>query len=159
MSKGIRFRFAEENDADLYYKWANDPVVRTNSYNQEKISYEDHIKWFNARIHSADCLFYLFLDDNVPAGQVRIMKGKETIIGISIDEKFRGRSMGSIMLNMATDDYFTKYPGSTITAYIKTENTPSFNIFKKAGFKDEEIVEVQGCKSYKLNKKAENAHH
>ena len=34
-------------DIDILCKWANDPLVRQNSFSTEKIRYEDHVKWFN----------------------------------------------------------------------------------------------------------------
>jgi RimJ/RimL family protein N-acetyltransferase len=87
-------------------------------------------------------------------GQVRIDKNeKEIVIGISIDEKFRGKSLGSEMLLQSTDDYLKKHSNSTITAYIKTENKASLAIFKKAGFSNEELTTEQANQSYKLYKK------
>lgn len=151
----LQFRFAKEPDTDLYFKWANDKTVRENSYNTNAVVYEDHVKWFKSKLESPDCSFYLFFDTaNAPVGQVRIDKSKnEVVIGISIDEAFRGKSMGITMLEKATNDYLQKHPAATIVAYIKVENKASYSIFKKAGFANEEIVMEQGIKSYKLYKK------
>ncbi len=152
--KQLRFRFAKESDVDLYYKWTNDPLVRKNSYNQNSVNYADHVNWFNKRLSSSNCFFYLFCNfDNIPVGQVRIESASEkTIIGISIDENFRGKSYGVEMLKLATGDYLRKNPGSTILAYIKEENIASKSIFSKAGFMGEEFVIEQGFKSHKLYK-------
>ena len=151
----VHFRFAEEKDTDLYFNWANDDAVRANSFNQEPIVYENHVKWFHTKLKSEECFFYLFLSqENKPAGQVRIDKiGDEVIIGISVDKEFRGYSLGAKMLVMACDDYLKKQPRATIIAYIKKENTDSLNIFVKAGFSN--IVEVMehNSESYKLTKK------
>lgn len=153
-SEGLSFRMAEEQDTDLYYSWTNDPLVRTNSYRQEKIAYEDHVKWFHSKLKTPGYFFYLFMSkDNIPAGQVRIVQGDETVIGISIDQAFRGKSLGWQMLIMACDDFFTTHPSEKITAYIKQENASSYATFKKAGFSGEETVMEQGCLSYKLYKK------
>ncbi|MCW3083821.1 MAG: UDP-2,4-diacetamido-2,4, 6-trideoxy-beta-L-altropyranose hydrolase [Bacteroidetes bacterium] len=150
----LHFRFATEEDTDLYYKWANDPSVRANSFSQEKVIYEDHVRWFRLKLTSENCFFYLFSNDrDEPVGQVRIDKsGAEIVIGISIDEAFRGKSLAVEMLKKATGNYLQKFPEASITAYIKVENTSSLNSFRKAGFTNEENVEVQGCKSYKLYK-------
>jgi UDP-2,4-diacetamido-2,4,6-trideoxy-beta-L-altropyranose hydrolase len=152
----LHFRFANEKDVDLYFDWANDDIVRNNSYNQNKVIYEDHVKWFNSKLKSKDCNFYLFLnEDNVPVGQVRIVKGEtETVIGISIDKEFRGKSLGTEMLKQACEDFLSKYKNEVITAYIKLENKASYSIFKKAGFSNEEIVTEQNFQSYKLFKKS-----
>jgi UDP-2,4-diacetamido-2,4,6-trideoxy-beta-L-altropyranose hydrolase len=151
----IHFRFAKEKDVDLYYSWANDPLVRKNSYAQNELVYSEHVKWFKSRINSPDCFFYLFLNSSeTPVGQVRITKGQEIIIGISIAPEFRGRSLGSEMLINASEDFFKNNKSENeIVAYIKKENTASYSIFKKAGFEDEKIVMEQNCESYKLFKR------
>lgn len=155
VTEKIHFRFAKESDTDLYYKWSNDSVVRNNSYNQDEITYESHVKWFNSKLQSPVCFFYLFLnEENQPIGQVRIdNNGKETVIGISIDEQFRGKKLGSILIQMASDNYLKNHSSENIVAYIKQENSASYNSFTKAGFGKEEIVTEKGIKSCKLFKK------
>lgn len=151
----IHFRFAKESDIDLYYEWTNDQLVRSNSFNQNKVEYSNHVKWFLNKLNSPECFFYLFYNaENKPVGQVRIDKNEnEIVIGISIDEKFRGKSLGCEMLLKSTNDYLKKHSDSTITAYIKIENKASLAIFKKAGFSNEELTSEQGNQSYKLHKK------
>lgn len=151
----LHFRLAGESDVDLYYEWANDILVRQNSFNQNPVTYENHVKWFHSKLTSKECFFYLFMNgENRPVGQVRIdKKGDEVIIGVSIDEAFRGKSLGVEMIEKSSLDYLQKHPFETLVAYIKVENTASNTIFKKAGFIDEEVVVEQGYKSYKLHKK------
>lgn len=149
----IDFRKASIEDVGIYYHWANDDLVRKNSYEQQKISFEDHIDWFKKKLSSSDCFFYLFLTDQTPVGQVRIEnKTDETVIGISIDSKFRGQGLGARMLEMACKDYLTKFPQTKIFAYIKENNIPSYKIFKEAEFGNDQSIVVDGIKSIKLSK-------
>ncbi len=152
VTEKLNFRMADASDTDLYFKWTNDPLVRSNSFNTEQVSYQDHVSWFKTKLNSDDCKFYLFSNDlGNTVGQVRIDKiENEIVIGISIDENFRGKSLGVEMLKTACDDYIEKNPGSVITAYIKTDNIASYNIFLKAGFANEEVVSEKGNQSYKL---------
>ena len=156
ISEKIHFRFAKETDVDVYYKWTNDPAVRINSYNQSEVTYENHVKWFHSKLASQNCFMYYFLnEENIPIGQIRIEKGeKETVIGISIDSTQRGKGLASRMLKMASEDYLKKHTLEVITAYIKVENTSSYQSFIKAGYGNEELVTEQGSKSYKLIKKS-----
>ncbi len=151
----IHFRLANENDVNLYFKWANDPFVRNNSYNQNEVVYENHIKWFKSKLDSKTCHFYLFFnEENAPVGQVRIDKNeKEVVIGISIDELHRGKKLAYRMLLSSSNDYLQKHPQETITAYIKIENKSSYQSFIKAGFGNEKLISEQGFNSYKLIKK------
>lgn len=148
----LSFRYATEADVDLYFKWANDEAVRLNSFNQSAIVYENHFNWFLSKLKDENCFFYLFQQQGEPVGQVRIQRGEETIIGISIAAAFRGKSLSSAMLMQACDDFLNRYPDEIIVAYIKVENIASYHSFKKAGFEDEGKVIVSGFNSFKLVK-------
>ncbi|MBK6836160.1 MAG: GNAT family N-acetyltransferase [Bacteroidetes bacterium] len=156
----LKMRFANENDADLYFKWANDKVVRENSYNTAEINYEQHINWFKSKLLSKECFFYLFLNkENTAIGQVRIDKSNdEIIIGISIDEKFRGKGLGVKLLNKACNDYLSKFKTAEIIAYIKEENIASINQFSKASFIKTENVIIGNNKSYRFKRTINEGH-
>jgi UDP-2,4-diacetamido-2,4,6-trideoxy-beta-L-altropyranose hydrolase len=151
----LRFRYARVEDVDLYFKWANDPLVRENSFNQEPIVYSNHVKWFNSRLVSPDSKLFFFYDlYNVPAGQVRIEKiNGEHIIGISIDQAFRGKGMGVEMLNRSTHEYFKKENGIEICALIKKNNLTSYKIFTKAGFTGDLLTDEKLGEVFRLIKK------
>ncbi|MBL7884259.1 MAG: GNAT family N-acetyltransferase [Bacteroidia bacterium] len=150
----LKFRFAEIKDTDLYFNWANDIDVRQNSYNQEAINYENHVKWFKSKLNSNNCFFYLFLNNSEdPVGQVRIDKNEEIIIGISVDKKFRGKNLSSQMIRMASDDFLKNNTGAVINAYIKENNEASYKSFINAGFIEKEVVLINNHNSYKLCKK------
>jgi RimJ/RimL family protein N-acetyltransferase len=148
----LKYRMARIEDAALYFKWANNDLVRKNSYNQSAILIEDHLSWFDRKLKSGNCFFYLFFLGGNPVGQVRIEKSNtETIIGISLDESFRGKGLGKKMLEMSTTDFFSKFPDRKIHAYIKETNVPSLNIFKQAGFSNQENIIMHHEASYKLS--------
>jgi spore coat polysaccharide biosynthesis protein SpsF len=138
----------------LYFKWANDSLVRKNSFNQAEIDFNQHVNWFKNKLNSENCFFYLFFGDmNDAVGQVRIDKSsEEVVIGISIDESHRGKGLGVIMLNQACDDYLLRFPQTDFIAYIKEENIASVNQFSKAGFIMMQSVLINECKSYKFKK-------
>ncbi|MGZ4089848.1 MAG: GNAT family N-acetyltransferase [Bacteroidia bacterium] len=150
----IHWRFANLSDTEQYFKWANDPLVRQNSFHSDEINYQQHVNWFKNKLNSADCYFYFFLKgENTPIGQVRIDKSNnEIIIGISIDENFRGKGLGVEMLNQSCTDYLSKFPGREIIAYIKEENLASINQFTKAGFIKTQSVIVNDHKSFRFKK-------
>lgn len=133
----LTYRFAAKEDVDTYFKWVNNPQVRANSFNQDPIPYEDHVKWFYSRIASPSSFLYLFFNaESQPVGQVRIDKGGETIIDISVDEHFRGRSYSSEILKAACTDYLLRSAGDTIFSYVKKTNPASYKSFVKCGFSE-----------------------
>jgi RimJ/RimL family protein N-acetyltransferase len=141
----IKFRYAIESDLDLYYQWLNDPEVRKNSFNQQEVSYADHSKWFKKILKNPSAFLYVFhWDRQYPVGQVRIVKGElESIIGISIDAKYRGKGMTVEIIKLACSDFLSKFSDQKIIAFIKPENVASLKVFKSAGFYD--------CTNHKIN--------
>jgi RimJ/RimL family protein N-acetyltransferase len=150
----LSYRFAKQEDVDLYYSWANDEVVRQNSFNSNPISYDDHVKWFSEKIKDRNFTFYLFFnEEDAPVGQVRIeQKADHALIGISIATGQRGKGYGVPMLQLATSHYLLNHTGIDIIAYIKEENRASFTIFSNAGFKLKDKLDMAGVASVRMIK-------
>ena len=151
----LTFRMARKEDVLLYFNWTNDEDVRRNSFNENAVEYESHCQWFYSKLASPGCRMYLFSDlEGKPVGQVRVEAQKsETVIGISVDKFFRGKSFSAKMLIQATGHYLSELPESEIVAYIKYENKPSYRSFVTAGFSEKDEVLVNGIKSYRLIKR------
>jgi spore coat polysaccharide biosynthesis protein SpsF len=152
----LTFRFAGEEDVDLVFKWANEKTARENSYNPDAIAYEDHVRWFNKKIHSADGSFYIFINEQkAPVGQVRIEKtehDKESIVSILIDESHRGKGYSIEMLQQASDDFLNRNNQYHILAYVFKRNEISYRSFIRAGYVQLEVRDVKGVPSYILKK-------
>jgi RimJ/RimL family protein N-acetyltransferase len=147
----LSFRKACLQDIELYFHWANDSSVREHSYNSKKINLKDHRKWFVSKLNDEKCNLYLFENNKKQAvGQVRIQKNKmfEAVIGISIDQHFRGRGFSKIMLKLSTDSFLNTNPNFSLNAYIKEINLNSKYAFENAGFKFSEIINYDGIKSF-----------
>lgn len=154
----ITFREANKTDVDIYFKWANDPLVRLFSYNSELISLDDHVRWFLDKLDDGKCHLYIFQNSSQQnIGQVRIQQTDETnsVIGLSIDEEFRGKGFGTQMLELSANFFLSRIPNSTIHAYVKCENEFSKRIFEKAGYKLIGEVVYQKLRSYHYTKNAD----
>ena len=153
----IWFRNASESDVDLYYNWTNDPEVRKYSFHTDEIAYGTHVNWFKKKLNSQTCKLFLFLNAvNLPVGQVRIeISDKASVIGISVNKEFRGKGFSTRMLKMASEEYVKLFPGQSIHAYIKHENTASVKSFENAGFifNGEGLVADTKCLIYKFSVK------
>lgn len=143
----LKLRLANPSDIKKTFKLSNDEVVRKNSINQCPIKWDEHIKWFNETINSFDNLFYIIeTKDNEFAGQIRIKKGVENIISISLSENFRGKGAAWKIIKECSQKSNLKI----ITAYIKKNNHSSLNAFTKAGYEISENVLINGIEFYKL---------
>ena len=81
-----RMRRVTPEDCALLFEWANDPVVRRNSFSSAKISWEEHTAWFEAMQKRTDCGQYIYLCEEEPVGQARI-----TVSGRSGVQHLRGK--------------------------------------------------------------------
>lgn len=133
----LRPRIATEKDVFLYFRWANDKLTRQNSFQSKPIDFDTHEQWFLAKVKDVNTLLLVFENSaGIPVGQVRLEhKTEENIIGISIDERFRGKGFTTEMLAYSCERFFSKFQEeSEILAYIKTENVASIKAFENVGF-------------------------
>jgi RimJ/RimL family protein N-acetyltransferase len=151
----MKLRRAKIEDALILYNWSNDLVTRSNSYNKNTISLEEHLNWFNIKINNENCFFYMFENEqNSLIGAVRIEKTEQhkSIISITVAPEERGRGYASEMIIMATEDYKKNNPNDVIYAYIFTSNISSFKAFTNARYKILKIEKIKEIESYILEK-------
>ena len=153
VNQHIRLRNATKEDINLFYEWANDKSVRKMSFNSEYISLETHQKWFKNNLNSKNKFLLVLEVDNIPAGTVKF--NSEGVIGISLDEKFRGKNLGVVLIKEGINFIKSCTDIKKITAYVKKDNTPSIKLFEKAGFTFEanDVIKANECYRYiyKLN--------
>ena len=135
----LYIRNATKADLDLLFKWANDPIVRMNSFKTEPIPYENHVSWFNRIIADPSVLQYVLMEDDTPVGQIRLsIDGKEAEIGYSIANEFRGKGYGHIILQLVADEVKNYHPEiDKLVAKVKPNNTASNKLFKSEGYEME----------------------
>ena len=155
----LTFRKADINDCDLYFKWANDALVRKNSLNTKTISLEDHIKWFTAKVENPDVFMYVFLDKEAsPVGQVIIeLKDDWVSIGQSVAKEHRGKKYSTELLTKSTNAYLKKFPKRTIVSVVRAANIASLKMSVNSGLNVLEKEPVNGkvlvLKGYKQDDK------
>ena len=154
----IQHRLATAADVQLYFDWANDPTTRHQSFNSEPISWEKHVAWFTRKVTDRCALLLVFeTNANVPIGQVRFERfdedrtedvdngytgtSSETIdlsldkaISISVDARFRGKGIASMLIEEACEFIRKRESAIHIVAYIKPDNVASVRAFERAGF-------------------------
>jgi UDP-2,4-diacetamido-2,4,6-trideoxy-beta-L-altropyranose hydrolase len=136
-----------EEDCQLLWEWANEPSVRAVSFSSEPISWSQHLEWFDRKLQDLNCYFFIALNrDNIPIGQVRFDReaGDRAVISIALAPEKRGFGYGSIVLNMAVEEIFSKTPIQTIFAFIKPSNSPSIRLFEKAEFQRMGQITIKG---------------
>lgn len=132
----VFLRKAEKTDIDLLFTWANDPVVRNNSFITDPIPYEDHVKWFNKMMDDSNVIQFILVDEDIPIGQIRLnVYGEEAEIGYSIGSEFRENGYGHRILQLVVQEIKKNYPEiNKLIAKVKPDNKASNLLFSKEGY-------------------------
>ncbi|CAA6676533.1 MULTISPECIES: UDP-2,4-diacetamido-2,4,6-trideoxy-beta-L-altropyranose hydrolase [unclassified Lentimonas] len=132
-------RTAQAHDCGQYLQWANDAMVRANSFSSKIIDPATHRQWFQRRIESPNaCLLVACSFENDPIGQVRFEFDSDTncwTIGVSIDAHYRSKGLGRTLMLEALR-WMRLHHGDdlTIRAEVINTNTASVRLFEASGF-------------------------
>lgn len=139
MVPDIYLRDAKKDDCRFIWEIANDSVVREVSFSSDKIPWEEHQKWFNNKLQSSNCIFFIIESSSgASLGQIRFeLTNEDWVISLSIAKSFRGQGLGSKIIRMGSRLFFKhKSQIDTINAYIKNDNGASIRVFEKSGYRD-----------------------
>lgn len=137
--KNTIFRKATSQDINLVFEWANDPVTRSNSFNQNPIPYENHTKWFSNKLASDSCIMLILEADNQPVGILRLDivsdDPKTAEISYSISPLHRGKGYGTQMIaSVKVLPEISEFEIQKLIANVKESNVSSQICFEKAGY-------------------------
>ena len=149
-------RKAIYNDVKNVFDLSNEEYVRQHSINKEKITWEQHVKWFRARLSDPLYEFYTVTDkEGRFIGQVRFSIEKvSAVIIISITKLFRGKGLASkIIADSCKRLYQSRNRIKKIVANINTTNISSVKSFECAGFvyKEEIVISETNYYIYSLD--------
>ena len=148
----IKLRRAEESDETLLLQWANETLVRKNSFSQEKITTSEHHHWFKESMADPKRLLLIAVAENgVPVGQIRfdqqLMPSSrgiyEAMVDISIDRCARGHRLAAeiVLLGLqAMEQHWG--PGTEAVAEVLRSNAASNACFRRAGFTHEPLSTI-----------------
>lgn len=145
----ITIRDVIKSDVNLLYEWANDKLVREQSFQGSEIKFNEHIKWFKNKISDKNSILYILEDQKKPFCLIRFdITKKATTIGILIDKKYRGKGLAVKALVLGCERYFNNNNNKDILAYIKKKNFSSVKSFERAGFTFSKETEINGIPSF-----------
>lgn len=123
-------------DRDLLFAWANDPLVRKNSFTSREILYEEHREWYRCLLADPNRMQYLYIKNGIPAGQARIAAaGEEAEVSYSICAAQRGKGYAKEMLCLLREQMAVDFPDvKYLTAKVKADNGASKHVFQSIGY-------------------------
>jgi UDP-2,4-diacetamido-2,4,6-trideoxy-beta-L-altropyranose hydrolase len=134
--KNMIIRRAGDTDLQICFNWANDKVVREQSYNQNPIGFDEHTEWFRQKLSDTGVFFYIIEMDGEPIAQIRFqISGGEAVLGYLADEKSRNKGLGTAILSKGIEKFVNDYRNPIqIVGYVKNSNYPSQHSFDKLAF-------------------------
>ncbi|MFX0100551.1 MAG: GNAT family N-acetyltransferase [Candidatus Hodarchaeota archaeon] len=127
---------ADKTHSNLLYAWVNEESVRKNSFNSEKIPFENHQRWFDEKLQSDTSYIYIGMKKQ-PIGQIRIDIDDDSVafLDYSIDKKHRGKGNGTELLRSLVKLLVKNKMGvKTLIGRVKHDNYPSQKAFENCGF-------------------------
>lgn len=135
LADSIYLRLARLSDCDMIYRWANDPLVRENSFNSNPIPYQDHCQWFTKTLTMSNVSFYIMVADGNPVGQARLsFEDEKATIAYSIASEYRGKGYGNKIIELLEQEAKTMSNITKLVALVKAGNEPSLKVFTRNAF-------------------------
>lgn len=121
---------------EMLFQWANDPLVRKNSFSTKPITWEEHQEWFANVLKSESVRQYIFMVGEQPVGGIRVaVEGKKAVISYNVCADMRGRGYGTQMLEIIKERGMRDFPEvSCLVGEVKKENLASKKAFLSAGY-------------------------
>jgi UDP-2,4-diacetamido-2,4,6-trideoxy-beta-L-altropyranose hydrolase len=134
----LALRNVRPSDDEMLYRWANDPVTRSNAIHTEPIDWETHRTWFARRLADPQhCQIFIGeLPGELPCGQVRFDRQDDACwtIDYAVAPEFRGIGLGTVLLGSALGRLALRNPRVLATGKVKRSNIASQRVFEKLGF-------------------------
>jgi RimJ/RimL family protein N-acetyltransferase len=132
----VALRLAVASDAREIWAWRNEAGARRASFCSDPIPYEEHERWFLARLADSGTRFLVAVaPGGEDLGYVRFeLHGEEAEIGVGLDPVRRGRGIGRTVIRLACGELLAMTGVRRVTARVKPANEPSLRAFAAAGF-------------------------
>ncbi len=124
-------------DANILFEWTNDLLVRENSFNIERIEWENHLHWFENKLNS-DSQILILQTPTQKIGMIRFdVFENHYLLNYSISKEFRGKGFGRMIISLGISTLAKLCDtNKEIHAYVKESNLTSLQIFRNLKFKE-----------------------
>ena len=127
----ILIKKTSKSDLKFTFTLRNNINIRNNFFNQKKISYKEHHKWFLEKTRNKKHLYFTIYDRTKKLGLIRYEQNNfYYYISISILPKYQSKNIGSEAI-LASEKFIKK---GMIIAKVKKTNKKSCNFFLKNGY-------------------------
>lgn len=143
----ISLRDIKIEDTEKILQWRNNKNVKKNFCNQENLTAERHINWYNSKIMTGKVKQFIIIDkeENLEVGSIYLrdidLINKKAEMGIFIGEdKKRGKGIGTASIHLIVQYAFEQLKLHKVYLRVFSNNIPAIKSYTKVGFKQEGIA-------------------
>lgn len=135
--KGLKLHLATSSDVEKTFEWANNMRVRKYSFKTDPILWDNHREWFNDKVNSSSCAYYILKLKEHCIGSIRFdLENNKAKINYLIDPDFTGKGLGTKILESGMEKLKMEKPFiNLVYGYVFKDNRASIKIFENLGFK------------------------
>jgi RimJ/RimL family protein N-acetyltransferase len=157
----VALRVATMADAEMLFRWRNDPFVMMRGSSQRPVTWEEHLPWFEATLTGNNRKVFIVMIDDQAAGQVRFDRANfdranedACTISVYLLEPYTGRGLGVEAIQRGCEMVLAEWPVERIVACVREENAAARAAFHKAGFEriDDSTVCGSGHRTFILRR-------
>lgn len=138
MRDSLAVRPATLDDADIMYRWRNDPVTRAVSTGSREIAWSEHRQWLEGSLVNAQrCLLVGYVGDR-SVGVIRFdaQSGGNAQVSLYLDPALRGLGLGTRMLLAGERELLERTPATRqFVATVLPENRNSARLFESCQYR------------------------
>lgn len=146
-------RSVTDEDLELIYKWRNKPNIRKYMFNEKKIEWQSHLKWFSSIINDDNNKIKLFIENNEPRGIVQINRidivHETAEWGFYIGDSYK-KGLGTLLAYHGLRYIFEDLSIRKLNAQVLSTNLTSLKFHEKIGFNQEGILQSQISREQEL---------
>jgi RimJ/RimL family protein N-acetyltransferase len=135
-SRDVALRPAGPDDAELLWRWANDPAVRTAAFDTAPIPWDGHLAWLDRRWADPASAMYVADQGDGPWGQIRFQREPDgvAVVDVSVAEPARGQRLAAPLIRAGLRRAFADDAALTgVRALVRPENGRSAAAFRTSG--------------------------
>lgn len=143
----VETRPATVDDAELLFRWRNDPDTRAASRTTDPVPFEAHVRWLGESVEREDRLLLVGADERGDVGTVRWdRRGEDSWeVSITVAPSRRGAGMARQLLAAGEVALLARVGGPVLClAAVRRDNQASRHLFTRSGYLLEVPVDAEG---------------
>ncbi len=135
--KEISLRLAGRDDCKDIWLWRNNTDTRKASFDEKRIPFREHERWFNSKIADNNARIYIAEKGTKKIGVIRFESGNKSIhVNVNLNPVFFGKGFGPAVIKLGSNKFMSEInKARQIIAEIKKDNLISQKAFARAGYR------------------------